>query len=62
MLSQDWTPFSEFKWANFLRGLVPVEKGPDHPDVLETSLHHARSNHASHLPGYMGVSRLSNDL
>mmetsp|Transcript_6304 Transcript_6304/g.16758 ORF Transcript_6304/g.16758 Transcript_6304/m.16758 type:complete len:209 (-) Transcript_6304:835-1461(-) len=52
---KDWTPFSEFRWANWLRGQVQIgsEEGLSH-HLVSLALHHARSSEASHLPGFRG--------
>jgi hypothetical protein len=53
--AKDTTPFSEFLWADFLRRRVKrklVESDFDH--ALEKALELAKSNEATHLPGWCG--------
>lgn len=54
--SQVWVPFSEFRWANWLRAAVPAaaKLGPDHPSVMQTALAAVRLPEASQLPGFLG--------
>ncbi|KAF5832741.1 ParB/Sulfiredoxin [Dunaliella salina] len=55
---KDWTPFSEFRWANWLRGQVQIgdNEEPSHRHV-SLALDHARSSKASHLPGFRGIGQ-----
>lgn len=51
---KDWTPFAEFKWADYFRALIPkalVEK--DFDKALKKAVELARAPGASHLPGYI---------
>lgn len=51
---KDWTPFAEFKWADYFRKLIPkadVEK--DFDKALKKAVELARDPAASHLPGYI---------
>ena len=51
---KDWTPFAEFKWADYFRKLIPkelVEK--DFDKALKKAVDLARDPAASHLPGYI---------
>ncbi|MEZ0224544.1 MAG: ParB-like protein [Alphaproteobacteria bacterium] len=51
---KDWTPFAEFKWADYFRKLIPkalVEK--DFDKALKKAVEFARAPSASHLPGYI---------
>jgi hypothetical protein len=53
--AEDTTPFSEFLWADFLRRRIKrklVENDFDH--ALEKALELAKSNDATHLPGWCG--------
>jgi len=54
--SKDMTPFSEFLWADFLRGRIKrkaIEK--EFGASLEKALKLAKSDAASYLPGWCGV-------
>jgi hypothetical protein len=51
---KDWTPFAEFKWADYFRKLIPkadVEK--DFDKALKKAVEFAKDPAASHLPGYI---------
>jgi len=51
---KDWTPFAEFKWADYFRKLIPkadVEK--DFDKALKKAVELAREPAASKLPGYI---------
>lgn len=54
---QVWVPFSEFRWANWLRGRMSLseEHPPDAPHVLALAMRHAASADAQALPGYTGA-------
>jgi hypothetical protein len=51
---KDWTPFAEFKWADYFRKLIPKEQVEKHFDkALKKAAELARAPGASHLPGYI---------
>jgi len=53
--SKDMTPFSEFLWADFLRGRIrrkAIEK--DFDTALAKALKLAKSQDAAYLPGWCG--------
>ncbi|HEX4180373.1 MAG TPA: ParB-like protein [Caulobacteraceae bacterium] len=55
--AKDTTPFSEFLWADFMRGRIKpksIEKNFD--GALEKALAFAKSKDASYLPGWCGPS------
>jgi len=53
--AKDAAPFSEFMWADFLRGRVRRNEIEDHfPRAVDKSLKLARSAAASYLPGWCG--------
>lgn len=57
-----WTPFSEFRWANFLRDRVHVPAGASEEAVLSvvpSAMVHASKPEAAHLPGYKGNAALA---
>jgi len=48
-------PFSEFKWADFFRKEVPIERSKDgFQKASESALKLAKSESAKHLPGFVG--------
>jgi hypothetical protein len=54
--AKDMTPFSEFLWADFLRGRIKaksIDKNYDHALARAVAL--ARSDDAAFLPGWCGV-------
>ena len=47
-------PFTEFKWADFFRKTVPVERTPEgFEKAVEAALKLAHTESAKHLPGYL---------
>jgi hypothetical protein len=53
--AKDTTPFSEFLWADFLRGRVKARQIADRfSAALEKALSLARSEEAAYLPGWCG--------
>jgi hypothetical protein len=58
--AKDITPFSEFLWADFLRGRIKrkaIEK--DFAAALKRALIMAKSDDANYLPGWCGVAPLA---
>ncbi|BCQ52620.1 ParB-like protein [Burkholderia gladioli] len=54
--AKDTTPFSEFLWADYLRGKIPVERIRKHfAKALKEALAHAHALDARYLPGWTGV-------
>jgi hypothetical protein len=54
--AKDLTPFSEFLWADFLRGKVkPKAIAKNYDKALAAALVHAKSADAQFLPGWCGV-------
>src|SRR4029077_20090591 len=55
--AKDTTPFSEFLWADFLRGRIKPSLVDKHfSRALERALEFARSQDAHYLPGWCGPS------
>jgi hypothetical protein len=55
--AKDTTPFSEFLWADFLRGRIkPKAIEKDFETALEKALTLAKSKDAGYLPGWSGPS------
>ena len=51
---KDWTPFAEFKWADYFRALIPKELvKKDFDKALKKAVELARAPGASRLPGYI---------
>jgi hypothetical protein len=50
---KDWTPFSEFKWANYLRRYVDIGGGDIKNKHIKHAMELARTPSASHLPGFL---------
>jgi hypothetical protein len=58
--AKDMTPFSEFLWADFLRGRIKrktIDK--DYDDALARAVKLARSHDAAFLPGWCGADRIA---
>lgn len=51
--TKDWTPFSEFHWANHLRKLIPLYGGKVTDMDVKTATVLAKSQACSHLPGWV---------
>lgn len=51
---KDWTPFSEFHWANFLRDRIDI-KDEIKDKHIEKAMELAYSADASSMPGYQGL-------
>jgi hypothetical protein len=51
-------PFFEFKWADFFRKRIVIERTENGPKkAFEEAMKLARSSEASHLPGFVGAAR-----
>ena len=58
--AKDVTPFSEFLWADFLRGRVDKELVEDNfGDALVQALALAKEEDANYLPGWCGPDPVS---
>ncbi|KAL6760979.1 ParB/Sulfiredoxin [Haematococcus lacustris] len=53
-----WVPFSEFRWANWLRSAVPLKEGEDpaQTHVVQAAVRLAGTPQAQHLPGFKAAS------
>lgn len=55
---KDWTPFAEFKWADYFRKLIPkADVDKDFDKALKRAVELARDPAASKLPGYIGPKK-----
>jgi hypothetical protein len=55
--AKDKTPFSEFRWADFLRCRIPRELAERHSGrALALAMHLAQESEASALPGWRRYS------
>lgn len=51
---KDWTPFSEFQWANYLRQYVEIDSdGVIKMKHIKHAMELAKTKDASHLPGFL---------
>jgi hypothetical protein len=58
--AKDLTPFSEFLWADFLRGKVkPKAIAKNYDKALGAALVHAKSSDAQFLPGWCGADPIT---
>jgi hypothetical protein len=54
--AKDATPFSEFLWADFLRGKIPAERvQTQYSKALKQALKLSRTQQARYLPGWTGA-------
>ena len=56
---KDWTPFSEFQWANYLRRYIEIDGGDIKTKHIKHAMELARTKDASHLPGFLKFSSLA---
>lgn len=51
--TKDWTPFSEFHWANFFRSKIAMGDNAPVTALVSLGIQHSRHPTASHLPGFL---------